>query len=137
MEDKKETPKKRKDSLFPVKYIGYCWSQLPPGDTDMHDFLNYCRFQLCKLSHRLMKDPIWETYTSEELLAEFYAHTFAKDKDFLKQFEMFLANEGGEILEFDAWADMQIKKSQEEKSAKAKKLEDSVAFSPEDVMGEG
>lgn len=137
MEEKKEPKKKKKDGLFPVKYIGYCWSQLPPGDTDMNDFLNYCKFQLCVFSNRLMKDPIWNEYTSEELLAEFYAHTFTKKQDYLKEFEMFLANEGGEILEFDAWADMQIKKNQDEKLAKAKKLEDSVAFSPEDVMGEG
>lgn len=137
MDEQKEPKKKKKDSLFPVKYIGYCWSQLPPGDTDMRDFLNYCKFQLCMFSNRLMKDPIWNEYTNEELLAEFYAHTFSKKQDYLKEFEMFLAAEGGELLEFDAWADMQIKKNQEEKTSKAKKLEDSIAFSPSDVMGEG
>jgi hypothetical protein len=129
-----EQTKPKSDPLFRLKYIGFSWSNLAPGETTMEDFVNFCKFILCAKTHRLMKDPIWDEYRQEEIIAEFFAHKFHGDKDAVREFELQLAK--GEILDFDAWADLQIKKDEEEKQEKIQKEADRISFSPDDVMGD-
>lgn len=132
-EEKAPTPSKP-DRFLKLKHIGYCWSQSVVGDTKFQDFVKYCQFQLCVLNRVLMKDPVWDEYTQEEILAEYFAHAFQRDPNFVKEFEISLAK--GEILDFGAWADLQMKLEAEAEEAKILGQEDRVAFQPEDVMGE-
>jgi hypothetical protein len=131
-----EEPKKKPehDRFLKIKHIAYCWSKGPLGETQFKDFVKYCKFQLCFINKILVKDPIWDEYTEEEILVEYYAHVFMKDKDAVKEFEIGVSE--GEVLDFGAWADLEMKKEAEAQATKIAAQEDRVAFTPDDVMGE-
>lgn len=134
MEEEKKAKPAKPDRFIKIKHVAYCWSQNGLGDTKFVDFVRYCQFQLCVINHRLMKDPIWGEYTQEEILAEYFAHCFQKDPQFVKEFEIGLAK--GEILDFASWADLQMKQDEEAEKVKIMNQEDRVSFQPDDVMGE-
>lgn len=122
----KQTPREQ-DIFKNIKYIGYCWSNLPVESYGMDEFLKFAQFQLCVKTHRLMKDPIWDTYTKEELLAEFYAHIFRENKEEREAFE---ASIGAKEDMYD-WLDRMVEQSQEENRKILEGTEDSVEFTPE------
>lgn len=124
-----------KDPFLGPKHIGYCWSQTPLEGMTYKDFVKYAQFQLCYATKRLMRDPIWDTYTNEEILAEFFAHQFEQKPDTVREFETRLNK--GAYIDFNTWADLEIKRTQEEQDKKLKELEDRVSFVPDQVMGEG
>ena len=124
-----------KDPLLALKHIGYCWSQTPPsedGSVSYEDFVAHAKFSLCRLTHTLMKDPIWESYTIEEILVEFYAHIFSLNKDERIQFEATLQGSNPDIYD---WLDKMVEKNQEETNQKIKEmgLEDSLSFTPKSL----
>jgi hypothetical protein len=127
---KKKTPR---DPFFRPKYIGYCWSETPLDKVMFEDLSNFAKFQLCLATNRLMKDPVWDSYTTEEILVEFFARKFSKDRNYLKEFELSLAK--NEINDFGLWADKLIDMDNKEKEEKIKNLEENITFSPTDVMG--
>jgi hypothetical protein len=129
-----EVKPKSVDRFLKLKHIGYSWSQNALGSPTFKDFVKYAQFQLCVLNKVLMKDPIWDEYTEEEILAEYFAHGFQNNSDYRKEFEISLAT--GEVLDFSSWADLEMKRNQEAEDAKTAAQEDSVQFSPDDVMGE-
>ena len=131
--ENKAPAKKPKDSLFRIKHIAYCLSQTPLEECTFEDLVQFAKFQLCTMTKRLMKDPIWDSYTPEEVLVEYQAHLFQLKPDVLKDFELQMAH--GEVLDFNAWADLQIKMDEEEKRIQLGNQEDRVTFSPDDVMG--
>lgn len=77
------------DKFDRLRYIGYCWAKLPPGDDDsfeLDDFVAYCKFQLCRATNRLIKDPIWDEYTVEEILVEYYALLYHNNEEQAQEF---------------------------------------------------
>ena len=121
-----------KDKLLPLKHIGYCWSQMPPDEDNVTygDFLAHVKFSLCKLSHRLMKDPLWDEYTAEEMIAEYYAHVYTVNKEERALFETTLRGEDPDVHD---WLDKMIEDNQEVTKQKIEEmgLEDSLSFKPE------
>ena len=71
------------DSFRTLKYIGYCLSQLPPDPKtrSYEDYVNHAKYRLSVERGLLLKDPIWEKYTDEEVLIEHFALIFDKDKE--------------------------------------------------------
>lgn len=124
---------KIKDPQLKLKHIAYFISTLPTDTPTFDQYVKHCKFSLCILNKMLMKDPIWDLYTNEEILIEYYSHLFAKDKDAVSAFEMSIAGE--EMLDFSDWADRQMKKNKEEMENTLGNMEDSVSFSPDDVIG--
>lgn len=122
---------KNKDIFERLKFIGYCWSNLPPeeADIELEDFVRYCRFQLCKASNRLMKDPIWEEYIDEEIIAEYYAHLFSKSEAEREKFEAVLQGYDEDIHD---WLDKMIENNQKEVQEKSEELE-GFEFSPDSL----
>lgn len=122
------------DRFFGLKYIGFCLSSLPPEESiiEFVDFVNFCKFQLCKINHKLMLDPIWELYNEEDILAEYYAHLFASSKEEKDRFEGNL--KGMDDTLYD-WFDEQIAKNKIELEAKSKNLEEVIEFDP-NTMGD-
>ena len=120
------------DKYDRLRYIGYCWAKLPPDDEDVvfEDFLNYAKFQLCRASQRLMKDPIWEEYTAEEILVEYYGLLFHQNEKRAKDFIMSI--NGVSSSDYD-WI---IEQSEKEDEDQLGKEEDNVSFTPEEI-GEG
>jgi hypothetical protein len=129
--------KKAPDPFYRLKYMGYCLSQMTPTGvpTTFEDYVNYAKFHLSLDKHVLMEDPIWDKYTDEGILVEFFANIFSKSKEKLKEFESTFKGYMSEIDEFNAWADRMIEKNKIELEEKAKTLEDKVSFTPE-TMGE-
>lgn len=120
------------DPLKSIKYKGYCWSQTPPGDeTSMEDLISFAKFFLCKHAKLLWKDPVWDSYTDEEILIEYFAHLFAKDEIARKDFEVSI-DAGTQIYGEDIfeWLDRKVKENQEETKKKLEELPDRVSFSP-------
>lgn len=122
--------KKKKDHLRNLKWMGYRLSQLPDSYA-LKDLVRFAKFQLAVMSHRLLKDPIWDEYTVEELLVEFYAHQFMNNKDFRLRFEQEMRMNDDVVDDFAAWADAQMAKEAKIIGG----VEDSVKFNPQDVMG--
>jgi hypothetical protein len=128
----------RPDQFYRLKYMGYCLSQLPPDGipTTISDYVEYAKFHLCVDKHVLMEDPIWDKYSDEMILVEFFANLFSKSKEKLQEFQATLKGTTT-VDEFNDWADRMIAKNkiELEEKAKALELEDSVHFSP-DSLGE-
>jgi hypothetical protein len=125
----KKAPKNSR--LDRLKYVGWCWSQLPPeGATfTFEDLIQYAKFQLSVQKRVLLKDSIWDQYTDEELLAEYYANLFQKNEDARLEFQKLI--EGGDDDEFLAWANKKARQAKEERESGAD-LEE-VEFTPEGV----
>lgn len=127
---------KPKDPFFRIKHIGYCMSDMPSQKADSADFLNFCKFQLCVQTRRLMKDPIWDSYTPEEIMAEYFAWKFHLSAEAKNEYELALGDKHGAIDDFSKWADDQMKKEAEIEKQVLESHEDRVSFKPQDVMGD-
>lgn len=125
--------KKEHDPLFAMKYRAYCRALTPPGDdTTIEDFTTFAKFYLCRVSRRLWKDPIWDEYTGEEILIEYFAHLFATDKSARTAFEV--RNLSGSDMygeEIFDWLDRMVAKNQEETNQKLDEMPEKVSFKPE------
>jgi hypothetical protein len=124
------------DPLKNIKYLGYCLSQLPSGDLTLKDFIRYAKFNLAVKTKRLLKDPIWDSYTAEELLTEFFAHQFDSNPEFLKAFELDLAQIEGKDQDFASWADSEIELDTRQREKTLASIEDRISFSPSDILGD-
>lgn len=134
MKNQKKSKKiKKSDPLLALKYVGYCWAHTPPGDeTTLEDLVNFAKFFLCKKANRLWKDLIWNEYTNEEILIEYFAHLFAQDASARTEFEVQM-NVGTQIYGEDIfdWLDRKVKENQVETARKIEAMPDKVSFSPE------
>lgn len=103
-----------------------------PKDSTKEDLANTAKMFLCLKTNTLFKNPIWDLYTDEEILIEYFSHLFHKDETYRKVFEASLeGNEYYEDLEsFANWADQKILENEKELEEKGSELEDSVNFSP-------
>lgn len=127
----------KRDPFLRLKYLGYCLSQMPEKDTVLEEFVQFAKFQLCFKNRLLMKDPIWDTYTKEEILMEFYAHQMQNNEKAKAELEKDLNMEGNAIDDFAAWADEQIKVNKEElQGTMGHDMEDKVSFNPANVLGD-
>lgn len=117
------------DKFDRLRYMGYCWSKLPPEEEGMNfeDLVHYAKFQLCATNHRLMKDPIWDEYTSEEILIEYYALLFHNSEE---QAKKFLQRMNG-VNESDY--DWILEQSEELETTMGAGEEDSVSFKPDEI----
>jgi hypothetical protein len=127
--------KKRVDPYIGVKFIGYRMSQLPTR-YKMSDLVRYARFILAEKAGRLYKDPIFDSYTVEELLAEFFAHQFHESKEFRVTFEEQIGDVNGDGEDFADWADRKIAEDAKIRDKVMGGMEDKVSFNPSMVMGE-
>lgn len=125
--------KKQVDPLISLKYIAYCRAFTPPGeDTSREEFVEFAKFFLCKQTRRLWKDPIWDDYTEEEILIEYFAHLFSTNAQAKSEFEV-KAFSGSDIYGEDVfeWLDRMVKENQEDMAKKLDALPEKVSFSPE------
>lgn len=123
---------KDRDQFYNIKYIGYCWASLPPeeAETNFIDFVNFCKFQLCKTNHKLMLDPIWDQYNEEEIVAEYYAHMYASSKEAKDSFEAVLRGARDDIYD---WLDKMVSDNQKEMGKKSEEMGEGFDFKPESI----
>lgn len=123
------------DPLESLKHRGYFYSQgVPNSDTlTIPQLTAVAKFYLCRIYKLPLRNPIWDTYTTEELLIEYYAHLFHNNKEFREEFE---ANSGlskDYYEDFADFAEKEIEKSQKEREEKATELEEKISFNPNDL----
>ena len=114
------------DKFDRLRYIGYCWAKFPPDEEDIEfeDLVHHAKFQLCASSHRLAKDPIWDEYTPEEILVEYYAFLFHNSEE---QARKFLQRLNG-VSESDY--DWILEKTEEAETHMGEGEEDNISFDP-------
>ena len=108
-------------------------SQLPPDSEKMtySDFVTYAKFKLSLDKHLLMEDPIWERYTDEQVLIEYFAGLFDRSKEERDKFLGKLKLSSSENYDFSEWADRMMEDTEKTMREKAEKLEDKISFTPE------
>jgi len=116
----KKENKEGRDPFFNLKYLAYCMSQQPANrsDVDLSDFVRFAKYNICQERGVLFWDPVWEGYTDEHILIEYYAILLEKDSNFREEFE---AKISSTLDDSDVdWMDKMIEENQKEREAKAK-----------------
>lgn len=127
----KSPQKKQRDPLLGLKYKAYCLVHVPPGESmKIEDLVNLGKWYLCNTLGYLWKDPIWEQYTDEEILIEYFSHLFAKDKELQNEFKAQISN-GEDDEDIYAWLDQKIAENEAERKQKLEELPEKVSFSPD------
>lgn len=120
------------DPLKYIKTFAYGRVQSVPGEEPtIDDLVNMAKFSLCKRCSRLWKDPVWEDYTPEEILIEYFSYLFAENETLRKEFEgeMDLGNKA--YADIYNWLDQQVALNQNETRKKLDELPEKISFSPE------
>jgi hypothetical protein len=113
--------------------MAYCRAHTPPGeDFTTLDLIQTGKFYLCKTLGYLWEDPIWDKYTDEEILVEYFAHLFSKDETFRKDFEVQI-DAGTQVYGNDIfdWLDKMVEENQAEMKQKLEEMPDKISFSPD------
>lgn len=123
MENNEQNP------LFRLKYMGYFMAgfDLERKDLNYDDFVRIAKFYLCELRGVLTKDPIWDKYSNEEILIEYYAAIYKTNKEARETLEAHL----NATVDDDEWMDQQVIANRKRREAeKAGKIEDEIFFDP-------
>lgn len=77
------------DPFFGLKYIAFLRTGKPHDDEDIDQewLLNFAKHQICKVRSVMWNDPIWEKYTHEEILIEYFAIKFDENTKSREEFE--------------------------------------------------
>ena len=115
----------KEDTLLRLKFMGYCLAHLPPKNVpgDFSDFVAFAQFQLAQEFGVLTKDPVWDRYTDEEILIEYFGLLFTKNDDAKTEFEGVLYGKSSD--DDISWIQQQLEESES--------MEDEVSFRPEDL----
>lgn len=75
------------DPLFNLQTIAYFRHALPDNeDITPEMFRDYAKWQVCKVRNVLFNDPVWDTYTEEEILIEYFTIVFDQNEERSKEF---------------------------------------------------
>ena len=98
----------------------------------MDDMVAFAKFFLCKRMSRLWKDAIWDSYTDEEILIEYYAHIFAENDEERRKLEVAI-DAGVDLYGEDIfeWLDRKVRENQIEAKTKLEEMPEHIGFSPE------
>lgn len=133
---KKRPKNKNKDPFFGPKWLAYMNAEMPEK-AQLDDYVRWAKFQLAIRTKTLLKDPIWDKYTAEEILIEFFAHKFDNDPNFKKDFEKDLGMEEAVVDDFASWADKEMGKAEKDMEKQIEGLEDKISFDPSaDSLGD-
>lgn len=93
---------KSSDPFLILKNIGYLRSQIPSKTENSvaFDYVSYARHHLCNKRNVMYNDPIWDRYSNEDILVEFFAIQFDENEEFRNEF---LKQLNGGVTEEDDW----------------------------------
>ena len=124
----------KKDPLFNIKHIAYRNVITPVGPDNFKLFVRGCQLGLAIKTHRLMKDPIFDTYTPEEIIAEYYSHLYSTDKQAREEFEAQMRGQDIDKLnDFYSWTEKMIEDNKKDLEAHEETLEKDLSFNPADL----
>lgn len=76
------------DPLKKLKGFAYTRTFPNPEGVSLAQLIIIAKTSLCKLTNTLYKDPVWDLYTDEELLIEYFCHRLTTDEDFKEDVEV-------------------------------------------------
>jgi len=117
------------DPFFKLKTIAYIRTKFPQGFETVNLFVDHCKTTLCFNLKIAYKDPLWDSYTDEEIIIEYYCHVYNTNKAEADKMRASFVKEE----DFFAWTEKMMKKNEEDLDKKREEMED-VNFSP-DIMG--
>lgn len=121
------------DKIKSLKNVGYYCANIPEKDATYEDFVRFCKFSLCMTTNTLMLDPVWDNYDEENIIAEYYAHVFAKNPEEANKFmsELQITDEAKDNV-YD-WLDKMVEENQGELKDLPTDGDDEVDFSPDNL----
>lgn len=120
-------PPKRADVFRRLKDRAYVRAFMDTEKGDLSDFVSFAKNYLCLKTNTLYKAPIWETYTNEEILVEYFTHLFTTVPQFKTEYE---SATGIVDEDLHAWFDTQIANNKVEIEKKIADLPETVVFEP-------
>jgi hypothetical protein len=91
------------DPLHIIKYIAYNRTTLEGSEISYADLVNFAKWQLCQARNKLWLDSIWDRYTDEEILAEFFSIKFDTDAKSKEDFKnSIMAPKADDMAWFDS-----------------------------------
>lgn len=127
--------KPENDPFFGLKYLAYCRSTLPSSDVDLTEegLQVFAKWQLCKARNVLWNDPIWDSYTMQELLIEFFAIRFDESDELRTEFGASLNTAKKADIDWMEASAIKLKAELAAKAAKDVKIEEALSLpEPED-----
>lgn len=123
-----------KDQFHNLKLIAYKRATLEGDTVDLDDFVEFCRMHLCHTYKVPFNSSVWDSYTDEQVMIEYFALKFIREEKFRSEFENKLKGiEPVEELsedEFLEWAkQMEINNRKEVEELK-QSMEKSIDFTP-------
>lgn len=113
-----------------------CLSQLPPEPIKptFEDLVNTAKFHLSLEKKVLLHDPIWDTYSDEDILVEWYAIVASKDEKFCQDLLFRLGTGYADDRDF---LDKLVEENQKHIINNNEVLDstEEFEFTPNDVMG--
>lgn len=124
-----------KDIFYNLKKFAYNRVFLPEQNIDIEDFCNFCKMHLCNTYKVPYKSPLWESYSDEDIMIEYFALKFLKDEEFKKEFKAQLQ---GKIVhkdqmtedEFADWADKMESENKRELDKLKETMVETINFNP-------
>ena len=138
-EEKRENIKKLSEEIknnpfLPFIKRGYYMSTFPL-EYDKEHLVRYAKYVLCKERNMLFYDPIWNSYTDDYLLDEFYAVMIEKNKEYRESLELALGIKSTNDLEKEDYiADVLEMAAEHEREEKKK--EESIMETEESLRGD-
>lgn len=113
--------------------MGYVTSQVGlAGTVELADLVRFAKFYLCFKTNTLGKDPIWDEYTDEDILVEYYGRLYFEDEDLRRSFEATLGIDDDAVAADYAWLESKVKASETEAEAATADLPAKIEFVPSD-----
>lgn len=121
---KKNQPVKEEegeDPFIALKNIAYHRTTLGPLDKIESDqeILDFAKWQICKARNVLFLDPIWDDYTAEDIMVEFFTIQFDESEDLREAFKLKIQGKTKPQYE---WFDQMEAKYQKDKEKEVKDM---------------
>lgn len=117
------------DKLINLKHIGYTRAFMGiDNDISLPVFIDACKTYICARQKILFNDPIWERYSDEEIIVEYYSYLFIDNKSEREKFESSVdAASGSDTYD---WLTSKVDELEAESEKKVNELPDRISFNP-------
>ncbi len=109
---------KNTDPFLGLKNIAYLRSGLDSKSSEKQVILDFAKHKLCAARNKLFLDPIWDRYSPEDLLIEFFTLCFDENEEFKEEFKKALNGGKSDDIKWFEKKRKEWEKSQLEKKAK-------------------
>lgn len=117
-----------KDSLFKLRLIAFKQACLYEfEDPNKEDFIQHVRCQLSAYYKTPIKSNIWDSYTDEELIIEYFTTRFIEHPEMGKEFSYKLSPD------YKDDTDWLLRKAEEENQRLEEESEEDLSFSPNEI----